>query len=160
MIDKRRRLVAALLSLGAALSVCAFAARAPGHGIATVLGNSAGVPGTWTPCDSAGLLRLYAQGIGYDIALNPQCAANASSQGSTVHSSCPDSAVLHVANVITGVCAPVVGCLDPGSGANQVLCQSSMTFSWKDTLSCSAAVKAVNNGKCQSVTLTANVGGE
>src|SRR5215471_8203769 len=107
MIDKHKRLVGALLSLGVALAVCAFAARAPGHTLNGLLVNDAKLSGTWNGCSLP--LQYWAQGIGYDIAMNPQCSAN-DAQGTTVHTSCPDSAVLHIARLVSAPCAPFLGC--------------------------------------------------
>jgi hypothetical protein len=153
MIDNRKRLVGAFLSLGVALSICAFAARAPGRGLSTRLTNSANVSGSWSPCNGLPPTLIWAQGIGFDSNLAVACSAN-DSQGTTVHRDCPNG-VMHIARLVASACFPIGGCPDPLGGQAALQFCTTSGVAWSNGARCSATMSATHDGTtCQQVTFT------
>jgi hypothetical protein len=104
------RRLAALVSLAAALSVCAVAARVPAAKelyaafTFTNMGNEG--PHEWSACESDGRRELlFATASGYDNLLRSVCAVQ-DFRGTTPSASCPDSAVVVLARLQSYETAP------------------------------------------------------
>jgi hypothetical protein len=129
-MKNRKNLIAAVCGLGGALSICGFAARAPGHTLAVVLTPGSGSAfNPYAACDSSGgiIAPLGARAGGFTSNLTVLCVVDDFS-GSTQHKACDGATIVGVA----------LGAFDAGGIYQKVYCSAS--GAWGTDVQCSKTI--------------------